>query len=145
MKDSAFWLLFMDVPFCYKVSQDKEYIGKIKDSLVENLKFTGFYEVIINTYTFNFLTEFFLVPFVVILVTLNAFPATNEEYKPAKNLMDKILYFLGIIICYYFLKELWMHFSDISNDNFIKNYFLPFFYTMFFTIPAVLLKRYSEY
>ena len=29
LKDSVFWLLFIGVPFCLKVSQDKEYIASI--------------------------------------------------------------------------------------------------------------------
>lgn len=145
LKDSILWLLLFGIPFCFKVSQDYKYLSKIKNLLIDNIKFACFFEAVINTYCFNFLAELLIVPFVTVLVALNVFADTKEEYKPVKQLTDKSLMFFGFIICCYFVKELWIHFFDISNNNFIRDVFLPFVYTIFFVIPAILLKAYSEY
>lgn len=146
LKDSIFWLLFTGYPFCFKVSQDPKYLYKIKKTVIVNFKVATLFDIILNTYTLNFWMEFcFIIPFTTVLVTLNAFSATKEEYKPAKNFTDKIIQLLGLATLYYFFKMIYVHFTDIKTWYFAKELILPFVYTIAFIIPSVCLKAYSDY
>lgn len=145
LKDSIFWFLFMGLSFCFKISSQKHYLLEIKNIWFDNIKATAFLEMIINTYTFHFWQEFLIVPILVSLGILRAISTTKKEYKPAKDFLDKLFIILGLFICFYFVKSIYLHITNIATFDFWKSFCLQLIYTTLFIIPAITLKTYSEY
>jgi len=146
LKDTILWFLFTGILLCNYQGDPNNVFGDIKNIFLNNFKILIFLELIINTYTFNFLIEFFvIIPVVFILAIFNIITEKNNELMPIKKLFDGINIFLGIGVLIFFIDLIYIHCNEILSKFFILQIALPIVFTLCFIPLAFIVRFFSAY
>lgn len=114
LKDSIFWMLFVQLPLMSKVVSKCDNNNFFKKLVVESISLTVILEFVVNFWTGNLLFEFFFVPISVLAVILYLMVERDQKYANIKKLFEWGKFLVGIfVLCFLF-------------DNFIKEYRLFF-------------------
>ena len=139
LKDTIFW--FFGVAFIMlinvnKANKDEHYFKKL---ILDNVKLVIILEFITNLYVFNFIVELLIIPILFVVVVMNTFAETKEEYNPVKKITDFILTIFGIWFIIHALYNILVDYQEfIKTDNLLSFCltpiltfaYLPFIYFM---------------
>lgn len=95
LKDTIFFILFSASVTLFKandITKDKHFF---KEMLKDNIKLGIFIEFLIGLYTFNFWTEFLIVPFGVIIAGMQTIAESDQKYMRVKKLLNIIITIAG--------------------------------------------------
>jgi len=112
--DASLWVLYG----FYLVGRyiiRRSYSHVWREVIRENLRGAAFLELIINTYTFSFLAEFLLIPFITFISMLGALANTDEKYSSVAKLTDSLLAIIGLSVLAYGIVR------AVSNPALIRN------------------------
>jgi len=101
LKDTIFWLLGTAIVLFFntnKASQDSSLFRKM---LLETAAFTVFLEFLANLYSFSFIVEFTLMPFLFLVVAMSALADGRDEHKIIRKPLKVVLAGYGLFILSY--------------------------------------------
>lgn len=140
VKDAALWFLFSGLPINIRYIKEKEYFGQLKDTVLDNFKVALLFDCVFNTYTFGYIAELFLVLLIVFLGYILLSTENKEEHRHVNIATKSVLMLLGLFVVLYVFYMTWIHHSEIFSKLIITELSLPFYYTYFFILCAVILK-----
>lgn len=132
IKDTIFWILgagFVLLLNANKALQDHNYFRTI---VVDTLKLTVVLEFISNLYTFDFWVEMIFMPFLFLIVAMDAYAGKKEEYKPVKKLTNRILGIVGFYMILFALFQIVSNYHSFPTLYNLKTFILPPILTIFY-------------
>lgn len=112
VKDTVIWFCFSGFVMVMDFETSKDNDPVFKTILIDNLKVLILIEFIINTYTMPLIAELVFVPFVTLLVMMDAFAKTDKEYDSVARLTGCIIPVIGFLIFGY---AIWAAISAFRN------------------------------
>lgn len=145
IKDTIYWTF--GVGFILMMNSDKalkenHYFRKI---ILDNCKLILIIEFLINLYVFGLLTEFILMPFVIIFSMMLGYTEVHGEYAQVKKLIQ---FFFGIVGTAYFIYSGYMilkNFNAFASSLTLKTFLLPILLTLLFLPFAYSFALYMHY
>ncbi|MCK4445749.1 MAG: hypothetical protein KAW56_01565 [Candidatus Marinimicrobia bacterium] len=136
LKDTIFWIFGVAFIMLMNVNKANENEHYFKTLILDNVKLVIILEFIMNLYVFNFIVELILIPILFIVVVMNTFAETKEEYNPVKKMTDFILTIFGIWIIIHALYNILVNYQEfIQTDNLLSFCLTPFL--MFAYLPFI--------
>ncbi len=138
IKDTIYWTFgvgFIIMMNFDKALKDKDYF---KNLVKENLKLLVIIEFIVGLYVFGLITEFIIMPFVILFSILLGYTEVYKEYKQVQNFLYAIFSILGIMYLLYSGYHIYLDFTNFASFVNFKTFifpiimsflFLPFGYT----------------
>lgn len=125
LKDTILWVMFVELPIFAKAIQDGKNSHFFGTLLKENIAITVIVEFYLNFWTFNFWTEFILVPLVVIISAMYAISNKEKKHIRVKKLFDSLFAIAGFGIIGYTLYKTFESSEELFNINTIQSLLLP--------------------
>lgn len=148
-KESLYWFFGSSLVFFFNLKQVDQ--GKIffKKTLLQMLWFTAILGFLGNFYTFSFLFEIFLQPFLFISVLMLSFAEAYKDKEPKYKITIKFLnYIIWFIVIIFLVKsfiEIWENFSSFFQQETFVNFFYPIFYMGLFYPFLYLFRLLMQY
>jgi len=145
LKDTIFWVLFVELPLFGKAIQKAKDNRFFLDLLADNLKVIALFEFFIGFWTFSLRTELTLIPITVVFSFLYALASREKQHKPAKSFFEMLLGIWAIILIGYAIYSTVLYPERFFNWDTIKELTLPVI-LLVFNLPVVYgLALYSGY
>lgn len=145
LKDTIFWVLFVELPLFGKAIQKAKDNRFFLDLLADNLKVIALFEFFIGFWTFCLRTELTLIPITVVFSFLYALASREKQHKPAKSFFEMLLGIWAIILIGYAIYSTVLYPERFFNWDTIKELTLPVI-LLVFNLPIVYgLALYSGY
>jgi hypothetical protein len=125
IKDTIYWTFgtgFILMVNSNKALNEEKYFGKI---LKDNIKLLVIVEFIVGLYVFGIITEFILMPIVILLSALLGYTEVYEEHRRVKNLLLKIFGFGGLYYLVYSGYNIYQNFKGLVNYDNIRAFLFP--------------------
>lgn len=132
LKDTIYWTFgagFILMMNSTEALSDEDFF---RDFLKNNIKLIIILEFIVGLYVFGLITEFVLMPFVILLSLLWGYSENYEEYIQVKNIVQTILAIIGTIYFIYSLFMIYKDFTDFATYNTLRSFLLPIILTILF-------------
>jgi hypothetical protein len=100
-KDAILWFLLTGFVMLMQFMTDRQQKSVFRFVIRENIKLLIFIEFLIGAYTFPLWVEMFFVPLVTILLMLDTFAGTSDEYKDVKTFAGWIVAAIGFGLLYF--------------------------------------------
>lgn len=144
LKDSIFWLFTVGFVLIFKSVQIKNTIY-FKTILIESLKWVVFFEFIINFYSFNFITEFLMLPVLVLLGITQAYSGLDKKNTQVTRFLTNILSIIGFIFLGFSIYKTIIFHDIFFSINTLKTFVLPIIQTILFLPFIYFLSLYITY
>jgi len=100
LKDTVFWFLGTATVLFLNTNKASQNPLWFKKMLLEVIAFTVFVEFLANLYSFPFLLEFLILPFIFLVVATSAFADIKDEYKAIRKPLKVIIAGYGLFVLY---------------------------------------------
>ena len=97
-KDTVIWILGVASLLLVNISEINTDHNYFKKLLFNNFKFVLILEFIANLYSFSFVVEMILVPFVSFVVMMEVFSKNKTEYSSVNKIANVVLAAIGIVV-----------------------------------------------
>jgi len=149
LKNTILWTLFVGLILVWKFANSQEVQKLFNKVLINSFSVIIILEFIIDIYVYSFWHELLIVGIVSFLVIIEAVFSTNEEFKSAQIIVEKILSIIGLIILfialYYALTDLADLFTLTTFKSLIYPIILTIFSFLFFYLFVLILKYESTF
>jgi hypothetical protein len=143
LKDSIFWLFGSAAVFFFNVIKIRENENFFRDIIMDSIKTAALMEYVLNIYVFGFWGEFFLLPFLIIIVAMNTMAGLNKKTQSVQKLTKGILTITGLILIIYAAYNIGVDFYSFWNGQNLSGFLLSLFLTILFLPALYLLGLYS--
>ncbi len=148
LKDTIFWYLFSAIALLFKFVTSDNNENLLRSVLVDSLKIIIILEFLVNSYTFPFLIEFFvIIPILTFIAILDTVASRNPNHSGAAQLIQKIQIFIGIVILLIVVIKAIIDFQNLSTFDNLKQISLVPLLSILLTpylYLNVLLARYED-
>ena len=145
LKDTIFWVLFVELPLFGKAIQDAKDNRFFTDLIADNLKVIVLFEFFIGFWTFSLQTELILIPVTVVFSFQYALASREKQHKPAKSFFEVLLSVWAIILIGYAIYSTARYPEQFFNWDTVKELTLPVI-LLVLNLPVVyVLALYSGY
>lgn len=145
IKDTVFWVLFVELPLSAKAIETKEGNFFFKKLIKDNLKIIVVFEFFINYWSFSMLTEICFVPIFTVITLCSVIASQEKKYSQANKLLNWILGVGGIVVLINALYNTIVNPFDFFNFDTLRSFVLPVF-LLVLNIPIIYgLSLYSGY
>ena len=127
IKSSIFWYFLTGVGLLFRVTQAKENDKFFKKAIADNLKVIVIFEFIIVAYSFSFITEFIVFPFIVILSLSLGISKTHKELVSVKYLIESLLFVYAMFIAWNSISIIYKEPQLFWNTTTARDFMLPIF------------------
>ena len=138
IKDTIYWTF--GVGFIIMMSFDKALKEKnyFKNLIKDNFKLLIIIEFIVGLYVFGIITEFIIMPFVIVFSALFGYTEVYKQYKQVQNFINALFGILGVVYLIFSGYHIYKDFNDFASYDTLKSFispilmsilFLPFAYT----------------
>jgi hypothetical protein len=133
-KESLYWCLGSSLVFFFNIKKIDNWWGYIKNTLIQLIWITSILAFIGNFYTFSFIVELILQPFLFFVILMLSFAESYENKNPKYKITITFLnYILGITITIILVRAVyWIQSSP--NQLFQINNLIYFLYPLFYII-----------
>jgi len=124
LKDTIYWLIggaFILLVNVNNVTREKQYF---KNLLVSNLTVMVIIEFILNLYTFPFIVEIIVLPFITIIYLIDIY-YQKREYTSKKNIASYLVVLYGFIIFIFSIVSVISDFDNVWTLNNLRAFLLP--------------------
>lgn len=144
IKDIAIWILFAGIPLCFNAinHKDKNYF---RNSITSNLKLTALVEFFSGTFTFSFLAELFIQPFIAILITVQEISKSDKKYSNVTTIVNVILSCSGVGIFYATVQKAIEEYTQLNAVDLVVRFCIPIVFSILYLPVAYLLAVYAKY
>lgn len=131
LKNTIFWTLFVAAPTLLeaKKAHTKDFFLR---AVFDIFKFTALLEFLLSVYSFNFLTELFIIPIAFFLTYTFAFSKRDEKNAAVTNVLSGLLSFAGLTLIIYFVYRFISDYSTFINVDTFNDFFIPTALTLLF-------------
>jgi hypothetical protein len=145
LKDTVYWTF--GVGFIVMMNSNKalEEENYFKNIIRDNFKLVLIIEFIGSLYVFGLITEFILMPFVIILAIMIAFSETYNESSQIKNFLNLILAIAGLGYLIYSGYMIYKDINVFASYKTLKSFLYPILMTLLFIPFAYLYALYLHY
>jgi len=130
LKDTFIWTLVAVFTLFFQSNEVIVEHGFFRTKIIENLKLAAIVQFVVNLYTFPFLVEFILIPFLIIIMMSIEFIKEKEEFRNVRKLLEWILTIIGFGILSITIRYLWLEWQNVVTIQTIFNFLLPFILTV---------------
>lgn len=125
LKDTIVWFFSFAIILLINSNKANKNEDFLKNILLDNLKLILIFEFIINLYSFSLLIELFLLPILSIIVMLNTFMKSKQEYLSFTKITNSILVFSGFSFLTFSLMSVLNNFDNFLKMTILKSFLLP--------------------
>ena len=136
LKDTVFWVLFAELPLFIKTIEKGDgahFFGMI---IKENVTVAAIIDFFIGFWTFGFMIELMIVPFLFLVSALYAVASSEKKYSSVKSILDVMFVLLGGILLVYAIRCVTSSPETFFNMNTLKSFLLPIV-LLFFNLPVI--------
>lgn len=145
LKDTIFWVLFVELPLFGKAIQEAKDNRFFSNLIADNLKIVALFEFFIEFWTFSLQTELILIPVTIVFSFLYALASREKQHKPAKAVFEVLLTIWAIILTVYAIYSTIRHPEQFFVWDTLKAITLPVI-LLILNLPVVYgLTLYSSY
>jgi len=144
IKDTVFWFITIGLLFVFEINKAKEK-GYFKKIFVAGFKWTILLEFISNLYSFSLLSELFLLPFLVFVTAIQAFPGTDNKNQQVTSFLSTFLGLMGLGILLYSGYKTFEGYNSIFTVSTLKSLLFPTIITTLFIPFIYFLALFSTY
>ena len=145
VKDTIYWTLGVAFVLLIDVNDASKNQSYFKNVIQNNIKLVIIIEFIANIYTFNFITELFIIPIVSFLVIIAAFTKSRKEYLSVTKLANVIIGVFGFIIIMYFFINIISNFQNFWSLDNLRAFLLPILLVITFIPFLYIVAIYMKY
>ena len=125
-KDAILWFMLTGFIMLMQFMTDREPKNVFRSVIRESIKLVILIEFLIGAYTFPLWVEMFFVPFVTILLMLDTFAGTSEEYKDVKKFTGWVVAAIGFGLLYFAINRAIGDWRNLgTTDTFRSIVFAP--------------------
>lgn len=145
LKDTIFWVLFVELPLFGKAVSDAKDRRFFSDLIWDNLRIIVLFEFFVGFWTFSLKTEMVLIPVTVIASFLYAIASREKQHKPAKSFFEVLFAIWGVILVVHAIRCTIQEPTRFLNWDTLKELTLPVI-LLILNLPVVYgLALYSGY
>lgn len=149
LKDTIIWAFGTALIMIFDSIKAKDFTF-FKESIKDVIKWTIFIEFLTGFYTFSFLIELFLVPFLTFIALLIAYSDSfqhklTDEEKRVSPILKNILTVIGLIIFAYTAYKTYSSSAELLTLDNLKSFLLPIVFTFLFIPFAYFVALYASY
>lgn len=144
LKDSILWFITFAIVTFFKIDKasNNDFFIKI---LNETFKLTLFLEFLSNFYTFNFLIELLIFPFILIISLLKSFSELDDKNKMTTKFLSNIITIIGIIYFAFAIYKTIQEYHIFFSVHNLNSLILPVLLSLMSIPLFYLLAIYNSY
>lgn len=135
---TVLWFVMGGCVFAGRALQSTEDDQYFRNLFRGSFRLGGIFEFIVVAYTFSFVTELVLVPFLFVLAATLALADTKTEYAQAKVLLEFILATIAVVLVWNSVSSIWSQPDQFFTTDTGRNFVLPILLTVG-SIPVLYL------
>ena len=101
LKDTIFWLLGTATVLFFNTNKASQDALLFRKMILGTVAFTVFLEFLANLYSFPFIVEFALIPFLFLVIGMSALADSRDEYKIIRKPLKAVLAGYGLFVLSY--------------------------------------------
>lgn len=145
LKDTAFWVLFVEFPIFAKAVKNATDGRFFIDLIKENIALSVFIEFFVGFWTFSLWAELILIPITVFFSLVYAVSEQDKKHQTVKGFFDGLMLLWGIVIVITSINHFFQAPEQFINIDTLKSFLLPIV-LLFLSLPIVYgLALYSTY
>lgn len=132
IKDTVYWTFgvgFIIMMHFDKALKEEHYF---KNLVKENFKVLIIIEFIVGLYVFGIITEFILMPFVILFSMLLGYTEVYKEYGQVRNFLNGIFGILGTVYLVYSGYHIYSDFTGFATTENLKTFLFPIIMSVLF-------------
>jgi hypothetical protein len=145
IKNTVFWCASVGYLSLFKLESIKKNKSFFFYSVINNLKLLAIIQFVVNVYTFPFLVEIAMVPFLVIIGAMTAITDKDKKYIQVKRLLDALLLAFGFIVICFTIYMLATRLGEITNEKTLYDFIIPPLLTLLYLPFIFFMMVYSTY
>jgi hypothetical protein len=145
LKDTIYWTFgvgFILLMNSNKAIEEEHYFKKL---LRDNFKLVLIIEFILGLYVFGLVTEFILMPFVIIFSLMLAYSETYKEYSQLKSFLQVVLGIVGVGYLIYSGYMIYRDINEFASFDTFKSFLFPILMIILFMPFAYFYALYVQY
>lgn len=145
VKDTIFWYFTAGLVTMYKYVTAQKGKIPVKELLLDNLKLIIILEFVMNTYTFNLWGEMLVVPFVTIVVSMNAFAEATKKDQQVTKFLGVLQSIIGLGLLVYVFYRAITEYEVLGTLDALRSFLLPILLSTAIIPFAYIMAAYSNY
>lgn len=125
MPATVAWVLTQGIVLLYRLGTREAGEAFFRPTLAQMLHLTWLIEVFMGFYVLGVPTELILLVAVALFSAVSAFAESEERYRPAKQLSDGVLAFIGFALLLYVVINVVVNWNDIDKTLAARAFLLP--------------------
>ena len=145
LKDTIYWTFgvgFILLMNSNKAIEEEHYFKKL---LRDNFKLVLIIEFILGLYVFGLVTEFILMPFVIVFSLMLAYSETYKDYSQLKSFLQVVLGIVGVGYLIYSGYMIYRDINEFASFDTFKSFLFPILMIILFIPFAYFYALYVQY
>lgn len=145
LKNSIVWLCFSGIVMNFNSVTSIKEESLFKNIIISNIKIVMILEFVANSYTLSLMGELIMIPFVSLIVVLEKFSRSNEEYISVAKIMERLLIIIGILVIIYVVSNIITDYRRFGSLDTLRKIILPPLLTISFLPFIYFMVLFSAY
>lgn len=132
IKNSIYWTFGVGLVFMMSFDKALKEEHYFKNLVKENFKVLLIIEFIVGLYVFGIITEFILMPFVIIFSMLLGYTEVYKEHEQVRKIVNGLFVILGTVYLIYSGYHIYSDFSGFATTGNLKTFLFPIIMSILF-------------
>lgn len=125
LKDTVLWFCFTGMLLAINFVTSKSSENVFWKIIIDNVKVVIIIEFLVNTYTFSLAGELLIIPFLTLIVMLDAVARTDEEYSAVAKLTTGLQITIGLAILLFAVFRAASDYENLGSIDTVRSFLLP--------------------
>ena len=145
LKDTIWWSLATALILLFKYVKTNQNYKGFMHLVLDSVKLIAVVEFFTNLYSFTFLTEMFLIPVMVFLVSSHTYSQSDLKYAKVTGCLTIVISVIGFYALGHSIYEIVMNFSDVAKFQTVLDFLLPIVMTIMYIPFLYAMAFYIKY
>jgi hypothetical protein len=145
LKDTIIWFCFTGVVMSFNLAISSGNENLFRKIITENIKIVIVIEFLVNTYTFSLVGELVFVPFMTLIVMIDAIAQRDKKCSSAAELMNGLQVIIGMAILIYAVSNAISDYKNFGSLDTMRSFVLPPLLTISFSPLIYLILLFVSY
>lgn len=136
LKDTIFWVVFVELPLFAKTIEKANGNHFFTKLIKDNIALFIILEFVLNFWTFELISEIFIVPIAILFGFLYGFAAIKKEFQEVKRFFDRLFIIFGVLMIINTVTNIFQSPEEFLNISTLKEFLLPIL-LLFLNLPIV--------
>lgn len=132
IKDTIYWTFGVGLVIMMSFDKALKEEHYFKNLVKENFKVLLIIEFIVGLYVFGIITEFILMPFVIIFSMLLGYTEVYKEHEQVRKIVNGLFGILGSFYLIYSVYHIYSGFSEFATTGNLKTFLFPIIMSILF-------------